>query len=409
MNLLYYGDNHKVLRRDVEDARLVCCLLLWILMGGFGPKDTTPAFAWTGPWEKTGLTGSYHSYVKLDDGRVACFCNRGLSKLVCDCPSLMFPGAIAVSFTREPGNLLTWTPSAPLMTWEGILDLPDPSDRSRPAPNRLMTRPTVVRLPSGYFLGLGAISRDYPPVDGLYYVTSFAGSMERVKVVKEALLAGREVPMSEMWKYQGKVTGPVGEYQDKVQVPNSMYTDVGNLIFLPDGAPKPDHARPTRNRFLLFANYLGAPELKKDGWLWTTLCYSADGRKWFFAKDPTGVVRNLTPFPDGGGLPFVFRHAPDEWWMWRTVGTWSEPGTDTIVGAREICLYYSPDGLNWRQVRTDVSYRDFLGADGRPLGLKNMSIYYDEDTRQIHGMLSVWDDIAQGWCKYHNLAKVSRR
>ena len=386
----------------------VCWLLLWALVAGCYAGEKTPQFTWTGRWEKTELEGSYHSYIKLEDGRIACFQNWGISIPVTTTVS----AGLVVAFTREPRKLFTWTPFAPVMTWEGIFDLPDPTDPKKPAPNRMMTRPTVVRLPGGDFLGLGAICRDYMPVDGLRYVASYTGSAERVNVVKEALLVGREAPRSAMWEYQGKVKGPVGEYQDKVQVPNSMHTDVGNLIFLPDGPAKPDHARPTRNRFLLFANYLGAPELKKDGWLWTVLCYSADGREWFFAKDATGgAVRNLTPFQDGEGgqiFPFVFRHAADEWWMWRSGDYQNEGGKDTLYGVREIYLYYSPDGLNWRQVRKDADCNDFPGTGGKPLGLKNMSIYYDAETKQIHGMLSVQDETGKTWWrKYHNIARVT--
>jgi len=393
--------------------RSACCLLLGALAIGHAAEKKPPTLKWAGKWEKTELIGSQHSYIKLEDGRIACFGFDELSRSDCNCPSLKFPGGIVVSFTRKPGILSTWTPSAPLMTFEGIFDLPDPADPTKPAADRLMMRPTVVRLPGGDFLGLCGISRNYMPVDGLRYVASYTGSAERVNVLKEALLAGRKAPKSAMWEYQGKVKGPVGEYQDKAQIPNYMHTDVGNLIFLPDGPAKPDHARPTRNRFLLFANYLGAPDLKKDGWLWTVLCYSADGREWFFAKDAAGAVRNLTPFRDGEGgsiFPFVFRHAADEWWMWRSGDFHDGEGTDTPVGVHEIYLYYSPDGLNWRQVRRDVALGDLSGTGGKPLALKNMTIYYDAEKKQIHGMLTVQDEASEAgrWRKYHNIAKVNR-
>ncbi len=381
-------------------------------MTGCGRVEKAPEFTWTGQWEKTDLWGSYQSFIKMADGRIASFVNMGLSKSDCDCPGLTFPGGVVVSFTREPGNLLTWTSPAPVMTWEAINDLPDATDSKRPASNRLMTRTTVVGLPGGEFLGLGAASRDHPPVDGLFYITSFAGSIERVNVVKDAVLAGRDAPRSPMWRYQGKVKGPVGEYQEEVQIPNSMYTSVGNLIFLPDGPTRPDHARPTMNRFLLFADDLGSRELTKDGWLWIVLCYSADGREWFFARDATGAVRNLTP-PDGDkegrGFPFVFRRASDEWWMWRS-GWWhTGEGTDAPLGVHEIYWYYSSDGLNWRKVRKDAALGDFSGTNGKPLAMKNMTIYYDAVAKQIHGMLSAWDDTAQGWRKYHNIARVTAR
>ncbi len=376
----------------------VCWLLLWALTVGYGEEMKTPTFNWTGRWEKTDLLGAYHSYVKLDDGRIACFEDMGDT-------------ALNVAFTREPGNLLSWTPYAQLMAFDAIFDLPEPSDPTRPASNRFMTRPTVVRLPTRDFLGLGMICRDYPAVDGLHYVVSYTGTAESVNGVKKALLAGREPPISVKWKYQGKVRGPVGEYLEK-QIPYSIYTNVGSLIFLPDGPTKPDHARPTRNRFLLFSNYLGSPEPKKDGWEWTVLCYSADGREWFFAKDSAGAVRNLTPgYGDKKGyiFPFVFRHAADEWWMWRSADFQGEEKfEDKSYGIPEVFLYYSPDGLNWKLVRTDVAKKDLLGTDGRPLGLKNMSIYYDAETKQIHGMLSVRnEDGGYWWRKYHNVARVT--
>ena len=186
----------------------MCGPLLLAMVAWCRAGENTPVFTWTGRWEKTELIGSYHSYIKLADGRIACFRNAGLSKLDCDCPSLEFPGGVVASFTREPGSLFTWTPAAPVMTWEAIFDLPDLTGPRKSAPNRLMTRPTVVRLPGGDFLGLGAISRDHPAVDGLWYVASFAGSAERVSVLKEALLTGRGAPRSAMWKYEGKVKGP---------------------------------------------------------------------------------------------------------------------------------------------------------------------------------------------------------
>ncbi len=375
-----------------------CWLLLSALVVGYGEDKKTPAFNWTGRWEKTDLVGAYHSYVKMKDGRIACFENHGDT-------------ALNVAFTREPGNLLSWTPYAPLMVFDAISDLPDPADPTKPASNRFMTRPTVVRLPTGDFLGLGKISRDYPAVDGLDHVVSYTGTAESVNVVKKALLAGREPPISAKWKYQGKVIGPVGEYLEK-QIPHSIYTDVGSLIFLPDGPTRPDHARPTRNRFLFFTNYLGSPEPKKDGWEWTVLCYSADGREWFFAKDSAGAVRNLTPlYGDKKGylFPFVFRHAADEWWMWRSADFQGEENyEDRSQGIHEIFLYYSPDGLDWQLLRTDVVSRDVPGNSGKPLGIKNMSIYHDAETKQIHGMLTVRNEGGETWwCKYHNVARVT--
>jgi hypothetical protein len=375
-----------------------CCLLLWALVAGHGAEKKTPEFTWTGRWEKTDLVAAYHSYIKMEDGRIACFENVGDT-------------ALNVAFTREPGNLLTWTPYAQLMAFDAIFDLPDPTDPKKPAANRFMTRPTVVRLPGGNFLGLGVICRGYPAVDGLNYVVSYTGTAESVNVVEKALLAGREAPTSAMWKYQGKVRGPVGEYLAK-QIPRTTYTDVGNLIFLPDGPAKPDHARPTHNRFLLFANYLGSPEPKVNAWEWTVLCYSADGREWFFAKDSAGAVRNLTPLygsKKGYLFPFVFRHAADEWWMWRSGDIQGEEKFENkSCGVHEIYLYYSPDGLNWRLLRTDVSWKDLPGTDGKPLGLKNMTIYYDAEKKQIHGMLSVRSENGDTWfCKYHNVARVT--
>jgi len=379
---------------------LACWLVLWALVVGYGEEKKTPTFTWTGRWEKTDLLGAYHSYVKMKDGRIACFEDHGDT-------------ALNVAFTREPGNLLSWTPYVSLMGFDAISDLPDPADPTKPAANRFMTRPTVVRLPGGDFLGLGKICRDYPAVDGLDYVVSYTGTAESVNVVEKALLAGREPSRSAMWKYQGKVKGPVGEYLDK-QIPYSIYLDVGSLIFLSDGPAKPDHARPTRNRFLLYTNYLGSPEPKKDGWEWTVLCYSADGREWFFARDSAGAVRNLTPlFGDKRGylFPFVFRHAADEWWMWRSADFQGEEKfEDKSYGIHEIFLYYSPDGLNWQLLRTDIVSKDFLGGNGKPLGIKNMSIYYDAEKKQIHGMLSVRNEDGElWWRKYHNTATVTGR
>ena len=376
-----------------------CCLLLGALAAGHAAEKKPPTFKWTGRWEKTDLVGAYHSYIKLEDGRVACFENIGDT-------------ALNVSFTREPGNLLSWTPYAELMAFDAISDLPDPADPTKPAANRFMTRPTVVRLPGGDFLGLGAICRGYPAVDGLNYVVSYTGTAESVNVVKKALLAGQQPPTTAMWKYLGKVKGPVGEYLDK-QIPYSVYPHVGSLIFLPDGPAPPDHARPTRNRFLTFCSHIGSPDPMKDARVWTVLCYSADGREWFFAKDSTGAVRNLTSgYGDkqGHAFPFVLRHAADEWWMWRTAKFQGEEKfEDKSYGSHEIFLYFSPDGLNWRFVRTDVVNEDVPGKSGKPLGVKSMSIYYDAETKQIHGMLTVRnEDGDTWWCKYHNTATVTR-
>ena len=381
---------------------MACGLLLWVLVVGYGAVKKTPTFKWTGRWEKTDLVGAYHSYIKMEDGRVACFENIG-------------DAALNVSFTREPGNLLRWTPRAELMAFDAISDLPDPADPTKPAANRFLTRPTVARLSNGDFLGLGVICRDYPAVDGLRYVVSYTGTAESVNVVKKALLAGQEPPKTASWKYLGKVIGPVREYLEK-QTYYSVYPGTYSLMFLPNGPATPDHARPTRNRFLAFSNYIGPPEPKKDVWLWTVLCYSADGREWFVARDSTGAVRNLTSgYGDKKGyeFPFVFRRAADEWWMWRSAGFQGEEKFECMsCGYNELFLYYSPDGLNWQLVRTDVVSNDVLGKDGKPLGLKNMSIYYDAETKQIHGMLSVRyeeeDPSGPWWRKYHNVATVTR-
>lgn len=376
-----------------------CCLLL-MLAGCHRAEKKPPMFQWTGRWEKTDLVGSYQSYIRLDDGRVA-------SIGIIDAP------ALKIAFTREPGNLLRWTPSAELMRFEVITDLPDPVDPTTPATDRFMTRPTVVSLPDGDFLGLGMICRDYPPVDGLAYMASYSGTAESVRLLKEALLAGQKPPKTPSWNYWGKVKGPVGEYLEK-QVANSVYVDTSSLIHQPDGPAVPDHARPTRNRFLAVTDNLGSRDPKKDAWLWTVLIYSADGREWFFAKDSTGAARNLTPgFGDqrGYAFPFVFRHAADEWWMWRSGDFQGEESlANKSHGIQEIFLYYSPDGLNWQFVSRDVVSTDFPGRNGKPLGLKNMLIYYDTREKQIHGLLSVRDEDGKGWWrKYHNIARVTRK
>lgn len=159
-----------------------CCVLLWALVVGYGEEKKTPTFTWTGRWEKTELLGCYHSYIKMKDGRIACFEGGGDE------------AAMGVVFTRKPGNMLSWTPYAALMSQDAISDLPDPADPTKPASNRRMERHTVVGLPRGDFLGLGMICRDYMPVDGLEYVASYTGTAQSVSVVKKALLAGREPP-----------------------------------------------------------------------------------------------------------------------------------------------------------------------------------------------------------------------
>jgi hypothetical protein len=377
-----------------------CCLLLVVLAGGLRAQKKPPTLEWAGQWERTDLLGAYHSYIRMDDGRVANFGDRGET-------------ALTVAFTREPGNLLRWTPSKELMAFDAISDLLDPADPAKPAADRFMSRPTVVKLPSGDFLGLGAICSGYPAVNGLNYIVSYTGTGESVNLAKQAMLAGQEPPRAARWNYVGKVKGPVGEYLEK-QTPFTIYPDVGSLIYLPEGPATPDHARPTRNRFLAFSNYVGAPDVKKkDAWLWTVLLYSADGREWFFAKDSTGTVRNLIPGyseKEGWLFPFVLRHAADEWWMWRTdfQGDVAKAEKDRSVGA-DIFLYYSPDGLNWQLVRKEAFRNAVLGNNGKPLGVKNMSIYYDPKEKQIHGFLTVRNEDSEGFSrKYHNVAKVTR-
>ncbi len=157
------------------------CLLLMVLAGCHRAEEKTPTFQWTGRWDKTDLVGAYHTYIRLEDGRVACFANQGET-------------ALTVAFNREPGNLLRWTPRTELMAFDAITDLPDPADPSKPAADRFMTRPTVARLPGGDFLGLGMICRVYPAVDGLNYIVSYSGTAESVTLAKQALLAGEERP-----------------------------------------------------------------------------------------------------------------------------------------------------------------------------------------------------------------------
>jgi len=380
-----------------------CCLLLVVLAGCHRAPKKPPTLQWTGQWERTDLVGAYHSYIRMDDGRVAYIGNHGET-------------ALNVAFTREPGDLLRWTPRKEVMAFEVITDLPDPADTKKPAADRFLflTGPRVAMLASGDFLGLGMICRGYPAVDGRNYIASFTGTAENVNLAKQAMLAGGDPPKEARWNYAGKVKGPVGEYLEE-QTPFTVYPGGGGLIHLPDGPASPDHVRPTRNRFLAFTGYVGSPDPKKDAWLWLVLLYSADGREWFFAKDSTGAIRNLTPgysTKEGYAFPFVLRRADDEWWMWRSgdfQGDDKALEKDKSLGVDGIFLYYSPDGLNWQFVRREAFQNAVMGKNGKPLGVKNMSIYYDPKEKRIHGFLSVVNEDGAGWWrKYHNIAKVTR-
>jgi hypothetical protein len=352
---------------------------------------------WQGEWEKTDLAGAYHSYVRLDGGTMAAFTNYGTNP-----GETAFSMFLGVSFQKSPGDWMRWTGWIPLVARDQISDLPDPSEPSKPAHNRMMTRPSVVRADDGSYLCIALICRGYFPQDGLrYYVTMSGppGSIEKLR---------NDSAAQHGWRYVGRLAGPVGTYQDEVQKPFTCNGDCGTLMFNPAGPAEPDPSRPAENRYVVIVNQIGHADPTNNGGM-TTMLFSADGRSWDFARDDKGEVLNLTPFhtPDDHRSFVSAARTGKTWWMWQSDG-WHAKHEGELPGAvRQIFLYRSADGLTWEQLRVDVDCRQFRHpTKNRFLSLKNLNCWWDESTQTLHGMLSVENTEGEGWIKYHNTAKV---
>ena len=361
---------------------------------------------WQGRWEPTELLGCYHSYVRLPDGTFACFQNWGTRKAASSNTT-----KFVVSFSRKPDQWFEWTKPYQLFPCSEINDLFERDNKAKPAHNRLMTRPTVVRTVDGSYIGLGVICRGYMPKDGLRWFCWFEGKSGSIEAMKNYVLKNKPAPKNTAWRYGGKVMGQLGDYMELIQNPNTMVSNSCNPVYNPNGPAAPDHLQPTRNRFVAFPDFIGNDK-GKSSFRWTTIIYSADGKEWFFAKNKKGKIVNLTPFHtkrDRRSFPSVFKYSNDSWWMWQADGWYSKQEGKLPPACRSIFLYHSSDGINWKQIRKDVDCSIFVDKKGLYRPLKNMTVWFDKKTNVLHGMLSVWDPKADTWRKYHNTAKLGMK
>ena len=160
------------------------------------------------------------------------------------------------------------------------------------------------------------------------------------------------------WRYLGKLKGdPADE-----GVKRKIWSDGGSIFRLADG------------RWRIYLNGFGPVLAAMES---NTL----DG-EWRFLRDDKGAIREMLPgFPrdkeHGGCLPHLLRIDDANWHCWIS-DKWPP---------QSIFHFQSADGLDWKPFgeQPEITRKVFNSVP-----IKCFRGYYDPDTRQIIGLISVW-------------------
>ncbi len=216
---------------------------------------------------------------------------------------------------------------------------------------RFFTRPVVVySKKEDRYYAIAHVAKGYPPEDGRVY-PAFLSS---------------EKGNPQKWNYHGMLKGEIWERFGPGG--ENVWGSGMGFIVNDEGSAEIDHDDPAANRFLFYSDGYGSG---------LALLYSSTGEQWYFARDDDdeGSIRDLRPTSLKSAhliFPTVIK-TPRFYHCWATDG-WPPNG---------IWHLFSEDGLHW-EVWDGSEEPEFP----RKKRFKNLSVYYDAEQNQIHGLLS---------------------
>ena len=241
--------------------------------------------------------------------------------------------------SRGP-SLTQLADDGPVFNGTLITDVPDPQNPMQASARRGLTRPFMIRDPEFGYVLLACVCPDYQ-----------APLLPAILVSKTG--------QAGTFQYLGKLKG-----EPAIEAANrSIWSDGGSLFRLPNG------------RWRIYLNGYGPVLAALES---ATL----DG-EWKFIREGTSIRELLPDFQTaanaGGCFPTVLRVAEDNWQLWIS-DKW-EP--------QSIWHYWSADGLSWQRFgqQPEITRAAFNGRV-----IKCLRAYLDPDSREIVGLLSVWDD-----------------
>lgn len=162
------------------------------------------------------------------------------------------------------------------------------------------------------------------------------------------------------WKYHGMINGEPQEEQQKRGSP--IWSDGGSIFRMPD------------HSWRMYLNGFG-PKLSMLS------SDSLDG-PWKFMRDESGKISELLPpLPGDAGLgcfPHVLRVKEDEWHLW-----YSDRWTP-----HSIWHFWSHDGIKWSLYGKQP---EITRQAVNTRAIKCLRAYVENDSKDIIGLLSVWD------------------
>jgi hypothetical protein len=327
----------------------MACALLSLAAAGCSTPHTRQAFAecgrrhWRAPFRRLPATGAYVSVIPRADGIE--FWNAYLTG--------EFPEGLNISVWRGPDMEHLGLPT-PVFWPKDITDVRDPYK-----PGGLWPRPVFSRLAVTYdekdgYVALIGVLAEYKP-----------GSVPMLP----ALVVSKDAA-PESGRYLGMLTGEPAEEAAKRRI----WSDCGSILRLPDG------------RWRVYLNGYGP-----------TLCAAesdALGGPWRFLRTPDGAIRELLACFNtaiaprkGSCFPTVLKVSDEEWHCWLS-DQW-EP--------TEIWHFWSRDGVEWQLygAQPEITRKAVGGKN-----IKCLRAYLDPRTRELVGLLSVWEEVpgkADAW------------
>ncbi|MBN1863856.1 MAG: hypothetical protein JW808_03035, partial [Victivallales bacterium] len=224
------------------------------------------------------------------------------------------------------------------------------------APTRGFTRPYMTYTPEDGYVLLCCVCPDYLP--GRTYLLP-------ALVVSKTGKPGT-------WSYLGMLKGEPETEAARIQQETKRQprSDGGVIVKLTDGS------------WRIYLNWSGIT-------LTALEAQSLQG-PWRFLRDQNGAIVELLPeFPGNGIFPFV-THAGSDRWHARISDDWPP---------QSIWHYVSRDGVKWSPFgRQPEITRDAVG--GRCI--KCLRAYVDPQTRELVGLMSVWERQNNGKCGWRN-------